>query len=276
MRVAAIGGAATAVTTLGQQLVHTAPHFLPDGRRFLFYAGGAADTAGVYLSALDGSAPTRLTPGDSGLAALTGGVYLPAGRTSLAVRDSSGPRRAEASGEGGWLLWVRADTLVAQRLDLDRKTLTGDPINVGDSVIPGAVSVSAAELVAYRTGTAGKQQLTWIDRSGTARGTVGDPDGTLQHPRVFPGGRRVAVSRALQGNTDIWLLDGARASRLTFDPASDSYPMLSPDGTRIAFHSSRSGQYDLYQKLTSGASAEERIVASDQAKVPGSWNGLRQ
>ena len=38
MRVSATGGAAAAVTTLGpQQVGHLAPHFLPDGRRFLFY-----------------------------------------------------------------------------------------------------------------------------------------------------------------------------------------------------------------------------------------------
>ena len=32
---------------------------------------------------------------------------------------------------GGWLLWVRAGTLVAQRLDLDRKSLAGDPVTLG-------------------------------------------------------------------------------------------------------------------------------------------------
>ena len=66
MRVSATGGRPTAVTTLGpQQVGHRFPHFLPDGRRFLFYVRGAPDTAGIYLGALDGSAPTRLTPADS-------------------------------------------------------------------------------------------------------------------------------------------------------------------------------------------------------------------
>ena len=63
MRVSATGGAATAVTTLGpQQPGQRRPAFLPDGRRFLFYAQGAPDTAGIYLGALDASAPIRLTP----------------------------------------------------------------------------------------------------------------------------------------------------------------------------------------------------------------------
>ena len=30
-------------------------------------------------------------------------------------------------------------------------------------------------------------------------------------------GRRVVVTRTVQGNADLWLLDGARTSRVTFD-----------------------------------------------------------
>ena len=86
--------------------------------------------------------------------------------------------------------------------------------------------MAATGLVAYRTGAGSQRQLTWVDRSGTARGTVGDPDGTLSNPRVSPDGRRVVVARTVQGNTDLWLLDGARTSRFTFDAALDRYPRL--------------------------------------------------
>ena len=231
-----------------------APHFLPDGRRFLFYVRGAPDTAGIYLGALDGSAPTRLTPADSA------GVYLPAGRWCEEFVE-------------GWLLWVRAGTLVAQRLDVAKGALTGEPVTLADGVAVdtryrSAVSVAATGLVAYRTGAGSQRQLTWVDRSGTARGTVGDPDATLSNPRVSPDGRRVAVARTVQGNTDLWLLDGARTSRFTFDAARDIRPVWSPDGTRIVFRSNRTGAGDLYQKLTSGAGTEERLVASDQVKIP--------
>jgi Tol biopolymer transport system component len=50
------------------------------------------------------------------------------------------------------------------------------------------------------------------------------------------------------------------------------FPIWSPDGTRIVFRSARTGIGDLYQKLTSGAGVEERIVASDQLKTPTSWS----
>ena len=261
MRVPVTGGAAKAATTLGpQQSAHRAPYFLPDGGRFLFFATGAPDAAGIYLGALDGRAPTRLTPGDGSA------VFLP---------DRHGPGGSLRG--GGWLLWVRTGMLVAQQLDVEKAALIGEPLTLADGVATdgasrSAVSVATAGLVTYRTGAGSQRQLTWFDRSGTARGTVGDPDATLARPRVSRDGRRVAVSRTVQGNTDVWLLDGVRASRLTFDAAVDSYPVWSPDGSRIAFSSNRTGQFDLYQMPTLGGVEERLMAASDESRVPYSWS----
>jgi TolB protein len=145
-------------------------------------------------------------------------------------------------------------------------------IGVGVNNSLSAVSVAASGLLAYRMGTGGQRQLTWFNRLGTAQGTIGDPDATLSAPRVSPDGRRVVVERTAQGNTDLWMLDGTRTTRCTFDPATDYRPVWSPDGTRIVFHANRTGLGDLYQKLASGAGSEERIVTSDQPKIPSSWS----
>jgi Tol biopolymer transport system component len=251
MRVSAAGGAVAAVTTLASQDQGQAgPQFLPDGRRFLFYSQGGPDTTGIYLGALDGSAPTRLTSADGA------GAYLPT----------------------GWLLWAREGTLVAQRLDLRQAALTGERVTLADAVATdvrsrSGVSAAATGLVAYRAGATSKRQLTWVDRAGTTRGTFGDADANnLLHPHVSPDGRRVVVSRTVQGNWDIWLLDGTRMIRITFDAARDDYPLWSPDGTGIVFRSMRTGPGDLYYRLISGADAEKVLVVPGQLRVPTSWS----
>ncbi len=84
-------------------------------------------------------------------------------------------------------------------------------------------------------------------------------------PEYHPSGQRVAVVRSLQGNSDIWLLDGGRASKVTIDAANDSFPLWSPDGARIVFRSNRAGNQDLFQTLINGAGVEERIVTVRRA-----------
>jgi Tol biopolymer transport system component len=250
MRVSASGGATMAVTTLGpQQFGHYHPQFLPDGRRLLFSAGGATDAVGIYLGGIDGSSPTRLAPNSGS------GAYVPA----------------------GWLLWMRPPSLVAQRLDLERQALTGETVTLADGVATDsasgrlAVSVAATGLVAYRTAVGAQRELTWFDRSGTARGVVGEPDVWVQ-PRVSPDGRRVAAVRNVQGNPDLWLLDGARASRFTFELGQDQFPVWSPDNTGLVYMSRRTGIGALFYKLTSGAGVEEQFLSTDQTLTASSWS----
>ena len=270
MRVAATGGTATAVTAPGAEQGHLAPQFLPDGR-FLFFVRGASDVTGIYLGALGGGTPTRLVTAGSG------GVYL---SSQGVASGEGGPRSAEAFGEGGWLLWLRpgTQTLVAQRLDLATATLVGEPVTlaegVGSSNRSGriAVSVAATGLLAYRSGDGSLRQLAWVDRSGTARGAVGPQDSTLSNPSVSFDGGRVAVSRTLQDNEDIWLFDGLRESRLTFEAGREVFPVWSGDGARITFSSGQAAGLRLYQKRSNGAGDAEPVVASDQIKLATSWS----
>ena len=155
MRVSATGGAAAAVTTLGpQQSGHSRRTFCPTAAGSCSTVRGAPDSD----RDLPGRA-RRERPDPADARATAAGVYLPS----------------------GWLLWVRAGTLVAQRLDVAQAALTGEPVTLADGwrrrSSRSAVSVAATGLVAYRTGAGSQRQLTWVDRSGTARGTVGDPDG---------------------------------------------------------------------------------------------------
>ncbi len=253
-RVEAAGGESMAVTELdpSRQSSHRHPQFLPGGRQFLFYALGAPETAGIYLGSLDGGAPTRLTAADSA------GAFLPPDR----------------------VVFVRQGTLVARRLDLARAALTGDPVTLAgrvgvDAYARGGFAVSGAGQVAYRAGDGAPRHLAWVDRTGKAVGVASEPDAnSLRYPELSPDGRRVAMSRAVPGNTDLWLLDLDRGgmTRLTFDAAVDINPIWSPDGMRIAFASTRTGVFDLHLKASNGSGAEELLMNSPNAKQPQDWS----
>jgi serine/threonine protein kinase len=251
-RVAATGVEAVPVTKLDKQTSHRFPYFLPGGRQFLFFAQGSPDTQGIYLGSLDSKETTRLTASD------TGGAYL----------------------SPGWLVWIQAGTLRVGRLDLEGRKLVGDPVTLADQVVfdpgafAGAFSASGTGMVAYRAGvSAGRRQLTWFDHMGKTLGMLGAPDeNALLTPRLSSDGRRVAVFRAVQGNTDIWLLDGARTSRFTFDPGLDRFPVWSPDGSRIIFDSNRKGARNFYIKSAGGASNEELVLESPQDKTATDWS----
>ncbi len=247
MRVSATGGDPVAATRLEpQQRTHRWPHLLPSGREFLYVSDGA-----IFLQRLESDAVVELTR-----EADSGAVYLPP----------------------GWLVWVRRGALVAQRLDVTQATLTGEPVTIADgfevALRRGAFSVASNGAFAYRLSTHGRRQLTWVDRSGRVVGAVGAPDvNNLRDPRIAPDGRRVAAIRTVEGNSDIWLFEGSRTSRVTFDDALDQLPIWSPDGLRLTFSSTRSetGQADLYQTAP-GAGGDRLLFASAQTKTPNAWS----
>jgi Tol biopolymer transport system component len=75
-------------------------------------------------------------------------------------------------------------------------------------------------------------------------------------------------------NRDIWVVDLARGvpSRITYDGAADWTPSWSPDGTRLAFASSRTGNDDIYTKSASGVGTEELVFKSDAVEIPVNWS----
>jgi eukaryotic-like serine/threonine-protein kinase len=246
-KVSAAGGVPVAATTLAPgEIAHYRPTFLPDGRHFLYSVGsGRPVVYTVYIASLDSTDRTLL----------------------LKASDTTNVRYAQ-----GHLLFLRGTTLVAQAFDAQRLVLTGEEVPMAEQIrsLPdfGYFSASERGVLAYQTGTASRRQLTWFDRSGRALGTMGAPDESgLSVVRLSPDARRVAAFRSMRRNIDIWLLDGARASRFTFDPAPDVFPIWSSDGERIAFDSNRKGKRDLYLKQSSGAGNEELLLESPQDKV---------
>src|SRR5580765_7816834 len=88
-------------------------------------------------------------------------------------------------------------------------------------------------------------------------------------PSVAPNRAEIAFVSA----GDIWSapLAGGEAHLLVSHPANESRPMYSPDGTRLAFVSNRTGNGDIYVlNLQSGDLA--RITFDDAADVLDGWS----
>jgi Tol biopolymer transport system component len=76
------------------------------------------------------------------------------------------------------------------------------------------------------------------------------------------------------GQGSLWLIDLTRGnrSRFTFSPATDNFPVWSPDGSRIVFSSNRTGPSILYQKPAGGTGNEEPLLQSGTDNVPTDWS----
>jgi Tol biopolymer transport system component len=230
------GGAPAAATSLARgQTGHRAPWFLPDGRHFLFYAMGGADVRGVYVGELDSSLVTRLTDADSPA------VFAPPSH----------------------VLYVNHGVLFARRINLATRELVGDAVPMAEGVTSepsagvAALSASAAGPIIYRSGSSGgKRQFVWLDRHGVVLRRLGVPENAGPgYPSLSPDGRRAAMQRTVDGNTDIWTLDLDRSTpvRFTTEPEPDIGALWSPHGDRIVYSSLQAGYFQLFEKPIAGA-----------------------
>jgi Tol biopolymer transport system component len=260
-RVSAAGGTATPVTTLEEaasETSHRFPWFLPDGRHFLFTARSEKpENTAIYTGDLQSKDRHFL------IATASNAVYSPP----------------------GFLLFMRERTLMAQAFDAADLRTTGEPFPVADQVdyvagnIQGQFAVSQTGVLAYTSGGGSlRSQMTWLDRTGAPVGKVGAP-GIMQAPAISPNGETVAVDRldAPLGTYDIWLQDLAHGtdSRFTFDPGNDTFPVWSPDGSRILFSSNRTGKYGLYEKAATGEGKEDLLYETAGVTLPTDWSDSR-
>jgi Tol biopolymer transport system component len=115
----------------------------------------------------------------------------------------------------------------------------------------------------------------WTDRQGRELSRFGEP-GQYAAIRLSPDERKLAVtlSDSSSGAGDIWVHDLARdvRSRLTFHELNDGEPVWSPDGSRIAFSSTRTGNGDLYVRPATGGAKETLLWGSDEVESPQDWS----
>ena len=254
MRVSANGGTPESIIeTKSPSSIY--PHVLPDGKSVL-YTDSAGQTHGIVMvHSLESGETKELFPGFA-----VG--YLPTGHIVYGLPNDS--------------------NLYAIPFDLDTLEPKGGPLPIVEGVMGHGVqcAVSDAGTLIYMPGTSsgggfGQFTLVWVDREGNEEPIAIDPD-IYFFPSISPDGTKVAVRITIGGNQDIWILDLVHKTRtrLTFDEATDSFPLWSPDGKRIAFTSSRDEKVAIYWKSADGTGTDELLVAGSGIGImPCSWTG---
>jgi Tol biopolymer transport system component/DNA-binding winged helix-turn-helix (wHTH) protein len=177
----------------------------------------------------------------------------PAGGSEQGVEVVQSDSRVQYTGSldsgGGYLVYLRAGTLLAQPFDLAGRRVVGDPKAVASHVprfgYSGAAdfSVSAKGVLAYQA-FASRSQFIWVDRKGKRLSAASSAglDGSLV--RLSPDGRSLAtvVFDVERGVTDIWVYDTRSGTgRKAISGSGISHlPVWSPDAHRLVWMWDRS------------------------------------
>jgi len=182
----------------------------------------------------------------------------------------------------GYLLFVKDETLVAQRFKLSTLTVEGDAIPIETDVLrrfgglwDGVTASQNGKIVYSPDGFESDLELMDTDRNGNPLFTF-RADETAIMFRVSPDGKKVAVAEYTggKGTAGVWIHDLASHLRthLVFTDAFYTGPTWSPDGTQVAFASAKSGPFNMYVKALSGGAEEKSIRASPDDERPRSWS----
>ena len=261
----ASGGEPQPLTTLDKakkEASHRWPQALPGGEAVLFtsntQAVGSFDQASLEVVVLKTGARTVVHSGGSY------GRYVPSGH----------------------LVYVNKGTMFAVPFNLKTFEVTGTPApvvqNVTSSPAEGGAQIafSATGLMGYIRGgpLVPQYPIVWVDRDGRSSPLLDEP-GAYANPRLSPDGRRLSLTVLREGNWDIWVYDLDRqvATRLTFDEATDTEQVWSPDGREIVFSSDRNRQPStLYRKPSDGSGEEKEVVKTDVHMWASSWSPDRE
>jgi hypothetical protein len=220
------------------------PHFLPDGRRFL-YTVMSSDRPGIYVGELG-------KPG--------GEIVLDEPSSSTYVPP-------------GFLSFARSGTLYVQRFDSVTMRVTGTPIPLSDNVAynvrTGRVLAALAETGVLVFRGPPLTELVWVDRAGTSQ-TVAAPPAAYHDFSIAPDGRRVAVARidSRTGTSDVWVFDNGRSARVTDDFDWDGAPIWSDDGAYVIYSSRRGSRWLIHRRRPEVIGPEERLLEIDSPVTP--------
>ena len=219
------------------------PDWSPNGHRIAYWGlpptGGQRD---IWTIPAAGGDPVAVTNDD---AVDWSPVWSPDGNFLYFSSDRSGTMN----------LWrVPIDEETGQTLD------PPDPVTTGASGQPAGLTISSdGKRLAYRVFDI-TTNIMKVGFDPTTKTVLEDPEfvtegsGNFIDPDVSPDGTSL-VFRSERGQEDIYVIrsDGTGQRPLNNDRHNDRRPRWSPDGSRIAFDSTRSGSYQLWTMNRDGS-----------------------
>ena len=214
--VSSSGGQRVQVTeTRSDTTGYDSPHFLPGGRRFLFFDQDVKESRFI----------------------------LNAGSLDSSEVQVVADLRSRAEYANGYLFYGQDSTLFAQKFDAKQLELSGEPFRLSDrlGISSGelsvyAFSVSDNVLTYAHGGMRPESHIISLDRQGRRLGTF-DISGAIWGFVPSPDETRIAFERwdPETNSVNVWLgeLATGLSTRFTFDDWWTGVPLWLPDGDRI-------------------------------------------
>lgn len=238
-----------------QEFSHLLPHLHADGKHLLFQVELESGVRRIALGAVE-------NPGQHTY--LTDGV------------------RAQFAGRNHVLYTTRDGKLWLAAFDMGSGKLTSEPKLIAEDIpatIVGPVDfyISASGTLVYSVDIdSQRRRLMWVTRAGVRTAVDSSWVGPFSAPVISPDGRRVAVSRGLPNESQVWVKSfaGGDAVQLTTEQTA-SQPAWSADGKAVSYLASAraTNTGDVFELRVTGEGSPRKLAArnaelSEQTRVP--------
>ncbi|MEX1054582.1 MAG: hypothetical protein WED81_01035, partial [Rhodothermales bacterium] len=248
------------------------PVYSPNGSSIAFVRRVMEKVDDVFIVALDGAQPVRLT---SDHAEVTGLDWSPDGREVIYTSDREGssslwriprsggaPRWIPTMGEGAgvfqlsvarrlWRMTFVERSLETNLWELDLETGTARAV-ISSTRLDDDPAVSPdGERLAFVSNRLGSYEVWVSARDGSNPIQITELGGPfVSSPRWSPDGAQIAFVARATGQVDVYTIDvvGGTPRRITTKESNDKEPHWSNDGEWIYFSSNRSGTWEIWKK----------------------------
>jgi serine/threonine-protein kinase len=197
------------------------------------------------------------------------------------LRERASHARYVASGH---LVYSWDGQLLAAPFDVERLEIRGPSVSVqagaagwlGSQNAPASFDISRNGVLVFAMGEQGvaDARLTWVDHLGQVEPLSQVPPAAYYAARISPDGSKVVVF-TLEERFNLLLLDLERGQNrmLAGEDADDTWPLWTPDGSRVVFNSNRHGgpTMHLFSRPWDGSEPAELVAEMAAPPQPHAW-----